>query len=153
MKNIFLIASVLLLFGCSRDDDKNISNPNPNNPTIQKQIESDMENGDWRITNFNEDGNDKTQNFNGYVFKFNSDGSISVSNVTSNYSGLCGMNDFNLDDDSQNNLHFNILFYEANNFLELNDDWEVISHSETKLLLQDISGGNGGIDFLTFEKN
>jgi hypothetical protein len=38
-------------------------------------------------------------------------------------------------------------------FVEISDDWEVIENTSTKIRLQDVSGGNGGTDLLTFEKN
>ena len=40
----------------------------------------------------------------------------------------------------------------TNNFEELNDDWDVVSQSATKIELIDVSGGNGGTDYLTFER-
>ena len=39
-----------------------------------------------------------------------------------------------------------------NDFEDLNDDWDIISQSSSKIELIDISGGNGGTDYLTFEK-
>ena len=50
-------------------------------------------------------------------------------------------------------IDFNIFFASPADFAELSDDWEIISHSATKIELRDVSGGNGGIDLLTFEKN
>jgi hypothetical protein len=41
----------------------------------------------------------------------------------------------------------------TNDFEDLNDDWDIISHSPTKIELKDVSGGNGGTDYLTFENN
>jgi len=38
-------------------------------------------------------------------------------------------------------------------FNELNDDWEILEESATKIRMQDVSGGSGGTDLLTFEKN
>jgi hypothetical protein len=38
-------------------------------------------------------------------------------------------------------------------FDELNDDWHIIEETSTKIRLQDVSGGSGGTDLLTFEKN
>ncbi len=45
-----------------------------------------------------------------------------------------------------------ILHLFTTDFEELSDDWDIISHSSTKIELIDISGGNGGTDYLTFEK-
>jgi hypothetical protein len=56
-------------------------------------------------------------------------------------------------DDSQDDLDFNIYFNLTNDFEDLNDDWDFITFSETKIELIDISEGNGGTDYLTFIKN
>jgi len=48
-----------------------------------------------------------------------------------------------------NSAHKNL----TNDFEDLNDDWDFISQSATKVELIDVSGGNGGTDYLTFEKN
>ncbi|NNF83239.1 MAG: hypothetical protein HKM99_10885, partial [Flavobacteriaceae bacterium] len=37
-------------------------------------------------------------------------------------------------------------------FDEFNDDWDVISVSDTEVVLQDVSGGGGGTDVLTLQK-
>ena len=36
---------------------------------------------------------------------------------------------------------------------ELEDDWEVIEYSSTQIRLKDVSGGNGGTDYLYLSKN
>lgn len=38
-------------------------------------------------------------------------------------------------------------------FEDLNDNWDFVTHSSTKIELIDSSGGNGETDYLTFEKN
>ena len=59
--------------------------------------------------------------------------------------------DSNDDDD----IDFNIFFPvpDSNDFQDLNDDWDIVSTSSTRIELIDISVGNGGTDMLTFEKN
>ena len=57
------------------------------------------------------------------------------------------------DGDSSNDIDFNIVFNAPDDFTELSDDWDIISKSDSKIELIDISGGNGGTDLLTFEKN
>jgi hypothetical protein len=54
---------------------------------------------------------------------------------------------------SSGEIDFNIFFASPADFAELSDDWEIISHSASKIELRDVSGGNGGVDLLTFEKN
>lgn len=50
-------------------------------------------------------------------------------------------------------IDFNIFFASPADFAELSEDWDIISQSPTKIELKHISGGNGGTDLLTFEKN
>ena len=38
-------------------------------------------------------------------------------------------------------------------FEEISEDWNVISRTATKIELKHISGGDGSIDYLTFEKD
>jgi len=53
---------------------------------------------------------------------------------------------------TSNDIDFNIFFASPADFAELSDDWDIISHTATKIELKDVSGGNGGTDLLTFEK-
>lgn len=50
-------------------------------------------------------------------------------------------------------IDFNIFFSSPADFSELSEDWDIISHTASKIELKHVSGGNGGIDLLTFEKN
>jgi hypothetical protein len=50
-------------------------------------------------------------------------------------------------------LDFNIFFAAPPDFENLSDDWDFILYKSTKIELIDMSGGNGGTDYLTFEKN
>ncbi len=137
---------MLLAIACGNDDD---------NPSVstQSQIQSHVQSGTWRITEFIDSGTDETHHFNGYNFMFNSSGVLNVNNGTNNYEGTWSITDSNSNDDSQDDLDFNINFNLTNDFEDLNDDWDFISQSSAKIELIDISGGNGGTDYLTFEKN
>lgn len=50
-------------------------------------------------------------------------------------------------------IDFNIFFASPADFAELSEDWDIISHTASKIELKHVSGGNGGTDLLTFEKN
>ncbi|MCM4152822.1 hypothetical protein DHD05_14595 [Arenibacter sp. N53] len=54
---------------------------------------------------------------------------------------------------SSGEIDFNIFFASPADFAELSEDWDIISHSSTKIELKHVSGGNGGTDLLTLEKN
>jgi hypothetical protein len=47
----------------------------------------------------------------------------------------------------------NIVFTSPDDFEDLTEDWDFISETSSKMELIHISGGNGGTDYLTFEKN
>ena len=143
---VIALFSVLFISSCSKDDD------NPSNNT-QTTVQSNVQSGTWRITKFIDSGTDEINHFTGYNFTFNSSGVLNANNGTNNYDGTWSITDSNSSDDSQDDLDFNINFNLTNDFEDLNDDWDFISQSATKIELIDVSGGNGGTDYLTFEKN
>jgi hypothetical protein len=140
---------------CSSDDDDGSSNDNSQQIS---QIENNVESGTWRITNFNDSGQNETSDFNGYDFTFNSDGSLVATNGSNTLTGTWSVtDDSNSSDDSSSDddIDFNIFFPvpDDNDFEDLNDDWDVVTTTSTRIELIDVSGGNGGTDMLTFEKN
>jgi hypothetical protein len=142
MKNLLFIGLMLFIASCTKDDVKQKAN-----------IEEEVSKGTWKITYFSDSGADETSNFSGYNFEFKSDGTLTASNGSNSYDGIWSVTDGNSNDDSPDDLDFNIYFNLTNNFEDLNDDWDIKSHTETKLELKDVSGGNGGTDLLTFTKN
>lgn len=146
LKTLFLACLVILLaiVSCKKDDDSK---------KTLATVKSNVQSGTWRITKFVDSGTDETNHFSGYNFTFTSSGVLNATNGTNNYAGTWSITDSNSNDDSQNDLDFNINFNLSNDFEDLNDDWDFVSQSSTKVELIDISGGNGGTDYLTFEKN
>ncbi len=158
-KGFYLSLLIMLSFSlmsttCSSDDDDGISNDNSQQIA---EIESTAQSGTWRITNFNDSGQNETSDFNGYDFSFNSDGTLVASNGTNTLNGTWSISDDSnsSSSSSDDDIDFNIFFpvSEDNDFEDLNDDWDIVSTSSTRIELIDISGGNGGTDMLTFEKN
>ncbi len=146
---VFLL-SLGFVFSCKKDDNS----PTSNTPsTIQATIQSNVQSGTWRITKFFDSGMDETSHFTGYNFTFNSASVLNATNGMNNYNGTWSITDSNSNDDSQDDLNFNIYFNLTNDFLDLNDDWDFVSQTSTKIELIDSSGGNGGTDYLTFERN
>jgi len=140
---IFLVA--LLPISCKKDNNSNSS--------IQNQIQTSVQSGTWRVTKYIDSGVDETNYFSGYGFTFGSNGILSVASSASNYSGTWVITDSNSNDDTQNDLDFIISFPTGGYLESLNSDWNFISQSSVKIELIDVSGGGGGTDYLTFEKN
>ena len=151
-----LIKSMLVIFlttavamSCNKDEDNNT----PQNTTVTEAITT-AQSGSWKITYFFDSDQVETDHFTGYTFTFNENGSLEAVNGTSTITGTWSITDSNSSDDDggSSDVDFNIFFASPADFEDLSDDWDIISISNSKIELTDVSGGNGGIDFLTFEK-
>lgn len=144
---ILQTALILLVFAIGGCEDESNSTQSEIN-----QITEDMTSGTWKITEFIDSGEDDTSDFTGYLFTFNSSGSLVATKGSTTYTGNWSVTE-DSGDDSPDDLDFNIFFNLTNQFEDLNDDWDIVTHTSTKIQLIDVSGGNGGTDNLTFEKN
>ena len=70
------------------------------------------------------------------------------------FKNTCTIGDFSAGSsgNSTGDIDFNIFFASPADFAELSEDWDIISHTASKIELKHVSGGNGGTDLLTFEK-
>lgn len=145
-KLFFALTIVIVAFSSCITDNDSVSKI--------EQVENNVQAGDWKISYFNDSGVDETSNFSGYSFTFQTDGSLIAHNVSNTYTGTWSITNSDINDDSSspNDLDFNIFFNLTNLFSELNEDWDIVSYSSTKVELMHVSGGNGGTDYLTFVK-
>lgn len=146
MKSTFIaFASALLLTGCTKWQSN------------QKQITKISTDGTWVVSSYIDDGDDETNDYATYRFVFLADGTLNATDLLSSnsnpYTGTWSITDSNsTDDDSLDDLDFNINFNQNNVLNELSDDWDIISYTDTEIKLVDISGGGGGTDYLTLTK-
>lgn len=146
----FLIAIFLVIISMSSCRNNVTPNSNTNNPSSIINI---VNNGTWRITYYYDTDQEETNNFNGYNFTFGANNILTASNGATINTGTWTITDSNSNDDSLSDLDFNISFGNPAQFVEISDDWEIMEKSNTVIKLKDVSGGNGGIDYLTFTKN
>ena len=144
---VTFILVTMIMSSCTNND---IPNTNTNNPSSIINI---VNNGTWRITYYYDTDQEETNNFNGYNFTFGANNVLTASNGTITNTGTWTITDSNSNDDNISDLDFNILFSTPAQFVEISDDWEIMEKSNTVIKLKDVSGGNGGIDYLTFTKN
>ncbi len=148
----------LLCLNCTTDDDSNNDNGN-----AQEQIEQAQnvaQTGSWQITNFNDSGQDETSDFTGYSFVFSDDGVLTASNGTITQTGTWSVSESSSSsssddsDDDFDDVDFNIFFQvsDSSDFEDLNDDWDIVSITTSRIELRDVSGGDGSLDILVFEK-
>lgn len=144
LRNWVMIGLVAVtLTACKTDDDVK----------VMEEIEANVTQGTWKVSEFIDSGTDETAHFTGFSFTFGDNDVLTASNGTDTYTGTWSISDSNSNDDSADDLHFNILFNLTNDFEDLNDDWEIVSQSDSRIELTDVSGGGGGTDNLTFVKN
>lgn len=144
MLSMVLGVSFVSCFG-SDDDDSHHSNDDNNGGTTNIVVE-----GSWRVTLFQEDNSSQTHHFSGYVFTFNTNGSLIAVNGGSTMTGTWSTGG----DDSLNKLWINFpSAADDTPFEEISEDWQIIAKTASKIELRHVSGGDGSIDLLTFEKN
>ena len=144
--SVFLL-SVIIVTSCTSEDNGGIIIDTSN---IQQMSET-AKSGTWRITSFVDSGKNETANFTGYDFNFNDNGTLSATKDPNTINGTWSIT--NGSSSNSSNVDFDIAFASPNNFEELSEDWDIVSISNSKIDLIHVSGGNGGTDTLTFEKN
>jgi hypothetical protein len=145
LKLALILPVILVVVSCNNNDD------DPGNSAAA--VESAVKAGTWRITRFEDSGNNETSMFTGYNFAFDASGTITATNGGNIFIGTWSVTDGKSNDDTSDDLHFNLNFNLNNSFEELSDDWHFVSYSSAKIELVHVSGGNGGTDYLTFERN
>lgn len=145
MKKIIFALTCLsvILISCTKTSDDN-------SPTLSPaSVNSTVTSGTWRVTLLNKNGTDKTTNFNGFKFMFAAGGSLAGANDILSVSGTWSTRV----DNSKVKLTINFPSPSVSAFLDLNEDWEVTGRTDIQVTMQHISGGGGGTDYLTIQKN
>lgn len=154
MKKYFAIIGTLIcslcFFSSCEKDENTLEVTTADIPEITSIINS----GEWMITYYFDSVKDETSDYQNYVFTFGSDGSLTASNSSTAISGVWSITDSDgsTDDNSAEDVDFNIGFSAPEIFQELSDDWEILRYSNNKIELTDVSGGDGSRDILTFTK-
>jgi hypothetical protein len=107
-------------------------------------LEDFLADGTWIVFSYIDSGDDETGDYAGYNVNFDSGGTVTASNGSNTNSGTWMV----LSAGNKLLLDFGTDFP----FDEFNDDWDVLSATNTRVELQDVSGGGGGTDTLIFEK-
>jgi hypothetical protein len=145
MKNknlIYIIAIVAVLFvlnSCKKED-------NSSNSSSSSNISNIVQQGKWKVTLYKDNGTDETYYFSSHEFLFNSTGTITASLNSNNSNGTWS----SITDDSS--LKLVIDFGTSLPLNKLNNDWHIIEQTSTFIRLEDVSGGNGSVDYLNFQK-
>jgi len=127
--------------------------PDDASTTPVDELQQQVSAGDWIITSFIDSGKDETNHFTGYTFAFGGNGVLKAVKGASTIQGSWSITDSNSTDDNPgSDVDFNIRFTSPSDFTDLTEDWHILSRSADRIELVHVSGGNGGTDYLTFER-
>lgn len=111
-----------------------------------------LERSSWRVTYFVKASSDEMGNiFRGYNFKFKSTNVVTAYDATTSIDGK-----WSAWSDGDGHSMLVIDFGIIPEFRNLNDDWQVLELTDTKVRMIDVNDVNdngGGLDYLTFERN
>jgi hypothetical protein len=105
-----------------------------------------LQDGQWFVSEYLDNGINQTIDYNGYTLTFSAGGSVVATNGTNTFNGTWAVTSTGGDPDLTLNFGTQVPFD------EFNDDWDVINFTSTIIELEDVSGGGGGTDNLTFQK-
>lgn len=143
MKTIAYISVILALMAFSSCDDDSVTT----NVGTSTDVTNTVQTGDWKITYYYDSDHEETSDFSSYRFTFSDNGTLTAASSSTTVTGTWSTGS----DDSM--VKMIISFTSPEMFEELSDDWHVIERTSAKIRLEDVSGGNGGTDYLTFEKD
>ena len=130
---LLVITTLVAFSSCKKDD-----NSSPTTGVVQI-----VTTGTWRITYFMESTEDKTSDFSGYTFSFNSNSVLTATLSGANTNGTWGW------DDSSSKFHISI--GSSKPFSDLTDDWLILEKTETILRLKNDNAAKN--ELLTFSRN
>lgn len=129
--NLVLITLLMGMFtSCSKDDA------------------SDVTTTGWKVTKFLHKGEDKTSDFQSYVFDFQSSGVLTAVKGSTTVTGVWK----EVQDSGRNKLV--ISFGATGSFEEISEDWTIGTKTDVSIKLTNVSGNaaNVGTDVLEFAK-
>lgn len=138
---LFALLISTVLVSCDKDDDRPSNTPNN---TVTNAFLID---GEWRISLMKDDGRDETVRFETYTFKFTADGKLTAVNTEGTVNGVWRTKR----DDGRNELEIKLTT--TDRYLdELNEDWDIVVSTNTKIELQDDHDDRNDDDVLHFTK-
>ncbi len=158
-KIIITLCSVIVFNSCSNDDNDMITSAD------MVEIKAIIGSGQWKITYYVDSGKEETNDYNGYSFTFNTDGTLNSTNGSTSVAGSWSLtsdhdsdddssdDDSSDDDSSDDDIEFNVFFTEPDLLETLSDDWDIQKYTSSRIeLIDDDREDPGKTDYLTFEK-
>ena len=117
------------LVACDKWDD---DNDDPTSNAANSVTNSYLANGSWVVSLLTDDGRNETSDYDGYTFVFASDGKLTATRGSATTNGTWRTRR----DDGSNELVIQLITTDKD-LLELNDDWDIVLSTNSKIELQD----------------
>jgi hypothetical protein len=119
------------------------------NANNNSQISSNIQQGKWKISYFLISKSDKTSDFNGYIFTFNLDNTVTaMQGGNGSANGTWSIVQNTNSGGERLVLNFGNQFY----FQQLNGEWFANRNDYNRISLENLVGSSGNTDYLTFDK-
>jgi hypothetical protein len=115
------------------------------NPVPSQTLEQTITTGSWRVSYFYDD-HELTSNYNGYVFTFNTNNTVTASKLGNTINGI--WTTF-----LENGKKRFELKFQSNPLNILDEDWSVFEYNPTHLNFRDTNNGSFETDYLYLERN
>jgi len=148
-KMVLVLITVIVFFSCDddRDDiDLSVAEANAMNLMVQE--------GEWSISKFSQNGSDKTALYEDYIFIFENENKFSAISSLEEVNGTWRIsNDAGSEFDAYDDVDFNIYFSSNGKLSELTRNYDVISATNNLIQLNLDMNQNGDTVELSFSKN
>ena len=118
-----------------------ISCSNKSNDITPSNSSGNLQQNTWKVSHYEEKGNDETSKFNGYQISFEKNGILKLSNTTESFTGSWSIG--NSSDDSSSSSQKLVISVSGNYVADhLQNDWVIIEQSDIQITLQDDSSNH-----------
>jgi len=147
MKYLSILLTLFIFASCSSDDDS-VSDNNTQGPNAN--IETTIP-GDYAITTFTVDGEDRSNNYNGFTFTYDGDGNVTAQNDILAEVGTWTYTTTTTDGELVENLE--LFFNNQEPFTDLSREWDIDATISTTIRLSGFNSmGDNARDVLVFTR-
>ncbi|KYP15003.1 hypothetical protein [Flavihumibacter sp. CACIAM 22H1] len=126
---LLAVIGSLSLFSCDRSND---DDTDPTNTPANSVTNSYLSGGSWKLSLLTDGGVDETSDYEGYTFEFMADGKMTATRAGTTTNGTWRTQR----DDGKNELLIQLVTTDKD-LDELNDDWDIVLSTSSKIELQD----------------
>ena len=147
MKYLSILLTLFIFASCSSDDDS-VSDNNTQGPNAN--IETTIP-GDYVITTFTVDGEDRSNDYNGFTFTYDGDGNVTAQNDILAEVGTWTYATTTTDGELMENLE--LFFNNQEPFTDLSREWDIDAAISTTIRLSGFNSmGDNARDVLVFTR-